>query len=163
MNKGLKAWIYVCAPCACLRPTEAIRGHQIFWNWGYGWLGHQVCAGNQTWSSVRKVSALHTEPSSQPLLHYFWLLNAYLCDERDLGMPPWSPSLALWPPCKRTYQQILARLRMGPTMSPGNFIHLPLLMTESSTRNAIGWAFLRDTVTDLCRPFLLGLLGIISL
>ena len=29
------ACMYICAPCACLVPEEARRGHQIPWNWSY--------------------------------------------------------------------------------------------------------------------------------
>lgn len=32
------AWMYVCAPCSCLIPTEIKRGYGISWNLSFGWL-----------------------------------------------------------------------------------------------------------------------------
>ena len=56
-------------------PSEVRRGHQIPWNWNYGWLWVTVwMIGIELRPSVRAASAQTTEPSLQSLCLCFYFV-----------------------------------------------------------------------------------------
>lgn len=37
------AFMYVCAACISLVPSEAMTKHQVLWNWNFKWIVTVVC------------------------------------------------------------------------------------------------------------------------
>lgn len=65
---------YACAPYVCLVLTEVRSGHQIPWNWSYGWLR------GSPWLLELNMGHLQEQKSSK-------LLNRLLCTSWYLRFP----------------------------------------------------------------------------
>ena len=62
------AYMYVCVLLSCMVPINTRRGHQIPWNWNYGWLGATIWVlGIEATLAGRAASVIYDQTISSGL------------------------------------------------------------------------------------------------